>query len=135
MSIQQIRIDDIDGTPGATQVLFGWEGQVYTIDLSEDNRAKLRQAIEPFLSHAEITSMNKFALTAKPTVKKAPSKASMNGKVTSKIAPMGADGYRSGVDYDPVHLKHWMERQGMQLTRGRPAAALIEKYLADQSHG
>lgn len=46
--------DDLDGTriDAGNTVTFGLDGRTYEIDLSEANRARLRDALEPFLSGA-----------------------------------------------------------------------------------
>ena len=44
--------DDIDGTPEAETVLFGFEGKQYEIDLNEKNRKRLADALQPFLEKA-----------------------------------------------------------------------------------
>lgn len=44
--------DDIDGTPEAETVLFGFDGKQYEIDLNEENRKRLADALRPFLDKA-----------------------------------------------------------------------------------
>ncbi|MFS0733597.1 Lsr2 family protein [Microbacterium sp. 1P10UB] len=44
--------DDLDGTPGARSVTFALEGASYSIDLSEVNLARLREALAPFIENA-----------------------------------------------------------------------------------
>jgi len=49
-------VDDLDGTiitdgSGGT-VSFAFQGRSYEIDLSEDNRDKLQEALEPYISKA-----------------------------------------------------------------------------------
>ncbi len=46
------RSDDLDGTP-AEQFLFGFDGQMYVIDLGEASREKMRKALQPFLTVAQ----------------------------------------------------------------------------------
>ena len=43
--------DDLDGSP-ATKQTFGFDGQVYEIDLGVANREKLEKALRPFLAVA-----------------------------------------------------------------------------------
>jgi hypothetical protein len=43
--------DDIDGKEAAETVTFALDGASYEIDLSEQNAAKLRKALEPFVSN------------------------------------------------------------------------------------
>src|SRR4051812_40170143 len=42
--------DDIDGTEGAITVKFSLEGKSYEIDLSDKNRNKRAQALEPSIA-------------------------------------------------------------------------------------
>lgn len=44
--------DDLDGSLGARSVTFAFEGASYSIDLSEANRARLREALAPFIENA-----------------------------------------------------------------------------------
>ena len=41
--------DDINGSEGATNVDFAFNGTTYEIDLSEDNAAKLRSVLAPYI--------------------------------------------------------------------------------------
>jgi hypothetical protein len=45
-------VDDLDGSPAATTVEFGLDGQSYAIDLSAENVAKLRAALAEFVAAA-----------------------------------------------------------------------------------
>ena len=42
--------DDIDGSPGAETVVFGLDGVIYEIDLMAANRARLADAVAPFIA-------------------------------------------------------------------------------------
>lgn len=50
--IKVIITDDIDGSPDADTVVFGWDGEMLEIDLSQENKEKLRAAIHPFVVKA-----------------------------------------------------------------------------------
>ncbi len=45
-------IDDLDGAVASGTVTFGLEGKNYEIDLSDENAAKLRDALAPFVEAA-----------------------------------------------------------------------------------
>lgn len=47
--IETILIDDLDGTPAARTTTFALGSDVYSIDLSEEHEAELRQALTPFI--------------------------------------------------------------------------------------
>jgi len=42
-------IDDLDGSEASGTIDFGLDGRTYEIDLSEENAAKLRDALAPFI--------------------------------------------------------------------------------------
>lgn len=44
--------DDLDGSEGASTYSFGLDSGSYEIDLTEKNRKKLEEALEPFLEAA-----------------------------------------------------------------------------------
>jgi hypothetical protein len=44
--------DDLDGSPNAEPVQFEWDGVTWEIDLVEENRKKLEDALKPFLDKA-----------------------------------------------------------------------------------
>lgn len=44
--------DDLDGSANAKEVIFGWDGTWWIIDLSAKNRSSLEKALKPFLAKA-----------------------------------------------------------------------------------
>jgi hypothetical protein len=49
-NVSVVITDDIDGSPEAQTVTFGIDGVSYEIDLSAANRAKLSDALAPFIA-------------------------------------------------------------------------------------
>lgn len=47
-----VLIDDIDGGDATETIPFAVDGTNYEIDLNDDNAAKLRDALAPFVGHA-----------------------------------------------------------------------------------
>src|SRR5512143_2122588 len=45
-------VDDLDGSPAAATVRFGYDGQDYEIALSEEHAAELDEFLAPYLEHA-----------------------------------------------------------------------------------
>jgi hypothetical protein len=41
--------DDLDGSEASQTVLFGLDGKTYEIDLNDENNAKLREALAPYI--------------------------------------------------------------------------------------
>jgi hypothetical protein len=50
--IQVLLIDDLDQGPASETVSFALDGTGYEMDLSQENAAKLRDAVAPFVAHA-----------------------------------------------------------------------------------
>jgi hypothetical protein len=44
-------LDDLDGTEGAVPVQFGLDGEIFEIDLSKENHAKLREIACFYIRH------------------------------------------------------------------------------------
>lgn len=60
--------DDIDGTEAAETVTFSIDGVGYEIDLSEKNAAKLRRALDPYISRARTAGSSRPAVQSWVTV-------------------------------------------------------------------
>lgn len=52
MAVVETLVDDLDGGVAAGTIKFGVNGNGYEIDLSEDNRARLMDALRPYLAVA-----------------------------------------------------------------------------------
>jgi hypothetical protein len=65
MARETIITDDLDGTHDAEPVQFGWDGVTWEIDLAEDNRKRLEDALKPFLDKAHPANVAQ-AKTAPP---------------------------------------------------------------------
>src|SRR5512142_2424288 len=49
-------VDDLDGSPAATTVRFGYDGRDYEIERSEAHAAQLDEFLAPYLEHARRVS-------------------------------------------------------------------------------
>src|SRR5512142_3144770 len=45
-------VDDLDGSPAAATVRFGYNGRDYEIELSEEHAQELDEFLAPYLEHA-----------------------------------------------------------------------------------
>ncbi|MFE5407806.1 Lsr2 family protein [Microbacterium sp. NPDC056569] len=106
-------VDDIDGTlleagDGET-VLFSLDGVAYEIDLTDENAAALRGALERYTKAARTVA---------------------SGRTTSNTASTGRKRRRSGQqDYSGV--REWAKQNGYQVSeRGRVPASVLEAYEA-----
>lgn len=52
MAQKLVTVDDIDGTGDATSCTFSLGKEQWEIDLNDENAAKLREALEPFIAKA-----------------------------------------------------------------------------------
>ena len=52
--VVEILTDDLDGGEATETVSFALDGKAYEIDLGEENAAKLRGALEPFVASPEV---------------------------------------------------------------------------------
>lgn len=94
--------DDIDGTEATGTVTFGLEGISYEIDLSDENAAKLREALAPFVSFARRVGGRRI-----PERKRS---ASGNGS-------------------DATAIRAWAKKQGIAVNdRGRVPSDLRKQY-------
>lgn len=96
--------DDLDGSEGAETVVFGLDGNTYEVDLGEKNSAKIRKALEPFI-------------TAGRKVTKTP-----HGTRRHKAAPPGPLA---------AEVRAWAVQQGMEVPeKGRIPAEVREAFQA-----
>ena len=96
--------DDLDGSGDAGPVSFGLDGTSYEVDLGAKNRAKLEQALAPFIEAG----------------RRVPTRA---GRQRSSRA--------SGPPVDNAAVRVWARTAGLQVSeRGRLSAGVIRQYEA-----
>jgi hypothetical protein len=106
-------IDDLDGSEASGTFDFSLEGRNYQIDLSDENAAKLREALTPFIDAARKAdgrsggrgrSQRQSALTEKPA--------------------------RSSRE-ETQAIREWARQNGHQVSdRGRIPKSVLEAYQA-----
>jgi hypothetical protein len=102
-------IDDLDGSEAVGTVTFALENRAYEIDLSDENAAKLRDALTPFIGAARKAggrgrSQRQTAMTAKPA--------------------------RSGRE-ETHAIREWARQNGHKVSeRGRIPKSILEAYQA-----
>ncbi|GAB3285566.1 histone-like nucleoid-structuring protein Lsr2 [Parasphingorhabdus pacifica] len=102
-------VDDVDGSEAESTVEFSLDGVDYTIDLSEDNATKLRDALASYVSSARRTGGRK-----RPGGK---------ANKSASAAPSAADRERNQA------IREWAREQGMQVSdRGRIPSEIVEAY-------
>jgi hypothetical protein len=96
--------DDLDGTKADETVEFELDGRAYQIDLRNSNAAKLRQALEVYISAARV-----------------------NRRSDRLRRPSGP----AASDYDSVAVRKWAESNGIKVNkRGRIPHQVVAKFHA-----
>lgn len=99
--VQVLLEDDLSGGPAEATVRFGLDGAAYEIDLNSDNASKLRESLQPFVTHAR--------------------KAGAGRRRTR-----GASSRERSAD-----IRSWAKSAGIQVSdRGRIPADVVAKYEA-----
>jgi hypothetical protein len=103
-SVAVVITDDIDGSPDAETVTFGFGGTTYELDLSEANRAKFEAVVAPYIEAGRRISRDR----GRPA--------------TSRPSPPKVD--RAAV-------RAWAKENGLTVSeRGRISAEILQRYEA-----
>jgi len=103
-NVSVVITDDIDGSPDAQTVTFGVDGVSYEIDLSAANRAKLSDALAPFIAA---------------------------GRRASRAGRRRGAGRPSGERVDRAAVRTWAREAGLAVSeRGRISADVMRRYDA-----
>ncbi|PRX99805.1 histone-like nucleoid-structuring protein Lsr2 [Allonocardiopsis opalescens] len=103
--VQVLLVDDLDGGTAEETVSFALDGSVYEIDLSGDNAAKLRSALDPFIEAA----------------RKSPSKG-------ARRRPRGVSSRERSAE-----IRAWAKAAGKKVNeRGRIPASIVAEFEAAQ---
>ena len=104
-------IDDLDGSDASGTFDFSLEGRRYQIDLSEENAAKLRDALAPYVGAARKAGGRGRGRAARQTA------------VAEKPARSNRD--------QTAAIREWARANGHQVSdRGRISKSVIEAYQA-----
>ena len=102
-------VDDLDGSEASGTFDFSLEGRNYQIDLSDENAAKLRDALTPFIDVA----------------RKAGGRARTRRQTT--VADKSARSKRE----DTATIREWARQHGHKVSdRGRIPKSVVEAYQA-----
>ncbi|WP_121253158.1 histone-like nucleoid-structuring protein Lsr2 [Nocardioides ferulae] len=108
--VHVVLVDDIDGSDATETITFGLDGTSYEIDLNDDNAAKLREAMAPYLGHArKVTGGSR-----RGSSRRGSSASSANGSGPSA-----------------KEIRDWARENGHDVPeRGRVSAEVREAYAA-----
>jgi hypothetical protein len=103
-------IDDLDGSEASGSLAFALEGRSYEIDLSDENAAKLRDALAPFIDVAR--------------------KSGGSGRRAQRQTGISDKPARS--DREVAHaIREWAREHGHKVSdRGRISKSVMEAYKA-----
>ncbi|HJC59971.1 MAG TPA: Lsr2 family protein [Candidatus Dietzia intestinigallinarum] len=101
-------IDDLDGTDlgsSANTISFAFEGKEYSIDLSDENAARFREVMAPYVENAHRVTGTRSRTARKPAARSS-----------------------SG---DTKAIREWARNNGYEVSdRGRIPATIMEAYAA-----
>ena len=104
-------IDDLDGSDASGTFDFSLEGRSYQIDLSDENAAKLRDALAPYIGAARKAGGRSRGRAARQTA------------VAEKPARSNRE--------ETAAIREWARENGHQVSdRGRIPKSVIEAYQA-----
>jgi hypothetical protein len=104
-------IDDLDGSDASGTFDFSLEGRNYQIDLSDDNAARLRDALAPYIGAAR--------------------KAGGRGRGRTSRQTVVADKPTRSSREETAAIRGWARENGHQVSdRGRIPKSVIEAYQA-----
>ncbi len=107
-------IDDLDGSEASGTFDFSLDGKQYQIDLSDENAAKLRGALEPFVNAA----------------RKASGRSAGRGRGRVQSQPAAEKPARASRE-ETAAIRQWARENGHQVSeRGRIPKSVIEAYQA-----
>jgi Lsr2 len=102
-SVTVVVTDDLDGSPDAQTLTFGFDGVTYEIDLSDHNRARLQALVAPYIQAGRRVG---------------------RGRRTAASRPPASRGDRAAV-------RAWAKEQGITVSeRGRISSDVISQYEA-----
>jgi hypothetical protein len=109
--VQEMLVDDLDGSPGDKTVSFSWEGTGYEIELSRKNYQAFEKAMRPYVKAARRARGG--------TSRRRPSTRASRGSSNS------------GNKRDLGAIRAWASENGYAVSeRGRIASSVIEAYEA-----
>jgi hypothetical protein len=104
-------IDDLDGSDASGTFDFSLDGRQYQVDLSDDNAAKLRDALAPFIDVARKTGGRRRGRAQRQT------------SMTTTPATSNRE--------DTAAIREWARAHGHKVSdRGRISKSVMEAYKA-----
>ncbi|SDQ16586.1 Lsr2 family protein [Quadrisphaera sp. DSM 44207] len=120
--MQVLLIDDLDGGDAAETVSFSLDGVAYEVDLNEENAAKLRDALAPWVGHAR-----KVGGAGRGGSRRGGGSGGSGGSGRSGRSGSGSGG-------DTAEIRAWARENGHTVSeRGRIPTSVIEAYRAANS--
>jgi hypothetical protein len=103
-TVSVVVTDDLDGSPDAKTMRFGFDGVSYEIDLGKKNRAKLDRGVAPYIEAGRRISRSSGMASA-------PRSPARRGELAA--------------------VRAWAKEQGLKVSeRGRISAEVMQQYEA-----
>jgi len=116
-------VDDLDGSEASGTVEFALDGRSYEIDLSDENSAKLRDALQPFINAA----------------RRAGGRSSGRGRARGQGRGQGqpaAEKPAAANRQETAAIREWARQHGHQISeRGRIPKSVRDAYREAQNSG
>ena len=111
-TVAVVLTDDIDGSPHARTVRFGYQGQQFEIDLADKNHVAFLASLRPFIAAARLDQ-----------ARWRPRRTTRSGRPGSSLS------------VDSAAVRAWADKQGIDVAkRGRIRVDVLEKYAAAHEH-
>lgn len=121
MARKVVTLDDLDGTSEAAEtVLYLCDGQYLEVDLSEQNAAKFRAVLAPFVKVSR-------RVPAKEAARKVQAYGPATNGVTAPAASTDPD------DFNPAIVRAWAIENGHEVSeKGRVPGSVVEAWRQAQ---
>lgn len=111
MATRTVLVDDLDGSDAHNSINFSVDGVFYEIDLSDENAAKLRSCLAPFIEAARRVSGPRGASNVR----------------SLRPAPTAAKGQSYSEQLRAI--REWARKQGHDISdRGRIPETILEEF-------
>lgn len=105
--VVQALVDDVDGcSPAVETVSFGLDGQLFSIDLSEEHALQFREDLAPFLRRSRRTGGRRSALTRTVSARAWQAKARDN-----RVRAWAREAGLAVSDHGPISTDLWIQYQ------------------------
>jgi hypothetical protein len=129
------RTDDLDGTIGAEQVVFGYEGKTYSIDLAEKNQKLFHEMMALYVAKAAVIGEHHYNPEATAFEGDLDTELTLLEDKVEQLTPRPQRKQKTRSKRKPnhevnsSHVRAWAKENGFTVTdRGRLSAQVMAAY-------